>query len=232
MSAMRRVGLLAVLLLAACAVPRPATLPATTTEGAVLTPQQQLLAVQNDAQRIDQTQDSAQRAQLLAAATLSAQQCLALSADHASCQYAQAQVLGLAAREHPLQAAALLKQMLAYLSKAESLDPALDHAGPARLTAVVLLRAPPWPLGPGDVDGAVVAAQRAVQRDSTYPPNLITLAQAQAKGASAPQARATFAQAQAAVQAWAGAGSEEAAALATERAQWRSTIEQGLRELQ
>jgi hypothetical protein len=232
MSVMRPVALLAVLLLAACAVPRPAAQPATTTGGAVLTPQQLLAAVQSDAERIDQVQDSTQRAQLLDAATLSAQQCLALSADHASCQYAQAQVLGLTAREHPLQAAALLKQMLAYLSKAESLDPALDHAGPARLTAVVLLRAPPWPLGPGDVDGAVVAAQRSVQRDSTYPPNLITLAQAEAKGASAPQARATFAQAQAAVQAWAGAGSEAAAALATQRAQWRSTIEQGLRDLQ
>jgi hypothetical protein len=235
MSVMRRAALLAVLVLSGCAVPRPAPRPATqpaTTEGAVLTPQQLLAAVQSDAERIDQTQDSAQRAQLLAAATLSAQQCLALSADHASCQYAQAQVLGLAAREHPLQAAALLKQMLAYLTKAESLDPTLDHAGPARLTAVVLLRAPPWPLGPGDVDGAVVAAQRAVQRDSTYPPNLITLAQAQARGASAPQARATFAQAQLAVQAWAGTGSQEAAALATVRAQWQRTIEQGLRDLQ
>jgi hypothetical protein len=231
---LRRAAVLAVLLLAACAVPRPATQPATqpaTTGGAVLTPQQLLAAVQSDADRIDQTQDSAQRAQLLAAASLSAQQCLALSADHASCQYAQAQVLGLTAREHPLQAAALLKQMLGYLTKAESLDPALDHAGPARLTAVVLLRAPPWPLGPGDVDGAVVAAQRAVQRDSTYPPNLITLAQAEARGASAPQARATFAQAQLAVQAWPGAGSEAAAA-ATERSQWQRTIEQGLRDLQ
>ena len=227
----RPAALFAVLLLAACAVPRPPTAPVST-GGAVLTPAQLLAAVKSDADRIEQSPDPAQRTQLLAAATQSAQQCLALSADNANCQYAQAQVLGLTAREHPLEAAALLKQMLTWLAKAQGLDPALDHAGPARLTAVVLLRAPPWPLGPGDVDGAVVAARRAVQRDSAYPPNLITLAQAEGKSAGAAQARATFGRAQSAVQAWAGAADQAPAALATERAQWQRTIEQGLRDLQ
>ncbi|HEY6456037.1 MAG TPA: hypothetical protein VIY90_12245 [Steroidobacteraceae bacterium] len=232
MSATVRVSaLLALLLLAACAVPRPATQPVTP-GGAVLSPVQLLAAVQSDADRIEQVPDAAQRAQLLAAATLSAQQCLALSADNAHCQYAQAQVLGLTAREHPLQAGALLKQMLTYLTKAEGLDPGLDHAGPARLTAVVLLRAPPWPVGPGDVDGALVAAQRAVQRDAIYPPNLITLAQAEAKSAGTAQARASFGRAQLAVQAWVGAADAAPAAVATQRAQWQRTIEQGLRDLQ
>lgn len=226
----RLVGLLAVSLLGACVAPRPASLPVTT-GGLVLTPQQLLAAVQGDADRIEQTTDSAQRAQLLAAATTSAQQCLAVAADDALCQYAQAQVLGLTAREHPVQAVALLKQMLADLTKAESLDPALDHAGPARLAAVVLLRAPPWPLGPGDVDGALVAAQRAVQRDSTYPPNLITLAQAQAKSENTAQARATYAKARVAVQTWSGAASQAPGELATQRTQWQRTIEQGLRDL-
>jgi hypothetical protein len=230
-AAVRVAALLAVSLLAGCAVPLP-TIPLPAIGGPELTPPQLLAAVQSDADRLDQAQDSAQRAQLLAAASLSAQQCLALSADNANCQYAQAQVLGLTAREHPLQAAALLKQMLTCLTKAEGLDPALDHAGPARVTAVVLLRAPPWPLGPGDVDGALVAAQRAAQRDSAYPPNLITLAQAEGKSASTAQARATFARAQMAVQAWAGTAGQAPAAVATDRAQWQRAIEQGLRDLQ
>jgi hypothetical protein len=230
-AAVRVAALLVVLLLGACAVPRPATAPLTT-GGTVVPPPQLLALVQSAADRIDQTQDPAQRAQLLAAASLSAQQCLAQSADNANCQYAQAQVLGLTAREHPLQAGALLKQMLTYLAQAEGLDPALDHAGPARLTAVVLLRAPPWPLGPGDVDAALLAAQRAVQRDSSYPPNLIALGQAEAKSASAAQARATLGRAQAAVQAWGGSAGQAPAALATERAQWQRTIEQGLHDLQ
>lgn len=230
-AAVRLAALFAVLLLAACVAPRPAAGPATP-GGAVLTPLQLLAAVQSDADHIDQATTSAQRAQLLAAATMSAQQCLALSVDNAICQYAQAQVLGLTARERPVQAVSLLKQMLACLMKAESLDSALDHAGPARLTAVVLLRAPPWPLGPGDVDGALVAARRAVQRDSTYPPNLIALAQAEAKSENTAQARATFGQAQMAIQAWTGAASQDPAAVATDRAQWQRTIEQALRDLQ
>jgi hypothetical protein len=230
-AAVRMPGLLAVLLLAACATPHPAVQPLPAA-GIALTSAQLLAAVQADADGIDAAQDSGQRAPLLAAATASAQQCLAHSEEDAMCQYAQAQVLGLTAREHPVQAAALLKQMLAFLMKAEGQDPALDHAGPARLTAVVLLRAPPWPLGPGDVDGALVAAQRAVQRDAGYPPNLITLAQAQAKAENTAQARASFEKARAAVQAWSGAADQAPATLSTQRAQWQHTIEQGLHALQ
>jgi hypothetical protein len=212
--------------LAACTTPRsavPTSAKGNAAAGTALTPDQLLAAVQRNADQLDQTRDAAERARLLADATTSAQQCLAKTPDNGTCHYAQAQVLGLSARERPLQAAALLKDMLASLAKAEAADPALDHAGPARLTAVVLLRAPPWPLGPGDVDAAVVAAQRAVKRDPAYPPNLIALAQAQAKSDGAPQARVTFARAQAAIEAWPADA---------ERAPWQATVAQGLQQLQ
>ncbi|HEV2701766.1 MAG TPA: tetratricopeptide repeat protein [Steroidobacteraceae bacterium] len=234
MNALRRgAALLTLLTLAACTLPRPAVPPAASgaAQGAALSPVQLLAAVQRDADRIDRSTDSAERAQLLAAATDSARQCLAQAPEDAACPYAQAQVQGLGAREHPLEAPSLLKQMLANLAKAEALDAALDHAGPARLTAVVLLRAPPWPLGPGDVDAAKAAAQRAVQRDPGYPPNLITLGQAQAKSDGAPAARATFDRARQAVQEWGGAPNQSSD-LATEREQWRRAVEQGLKDLQ
>ncbi len=223
-----RVGMAAVLpalLLAACTVPRPATQPAngTGTAGVGLTPLQLRAAVQGDADRMEKSKDATERAQLLAAATLSAQQCLAQAPHNAACPYAQAQVLGLTARERPLQAVPFLKEMLASLRQAEALDPALDHAGPARLSAIVLLRAPPWPLGPGDVDAAVTAAQRAVQQDAAYPPNLITLGQAQARSDGAALARATFEKARLAVQAW---------TVAADRAAWQQAVEQGLQGLQ
>jgi hypothetical protein len=227
---LRGAAVLTVLALGACALPRaaaPGAAPSTS-----LSPSQLLAAVQGDADRIDQSKDSAERAQLLAAATASAQQCLAQAPNNAACPYAQAQVLGLTAREHPVEASSLLKQMLASLAKAEALDPALDHAGPARLTAVVLLRAPPWPLGPGDVDGATAAAQRAVQRDPGYPPNLIALGQAQSKTGGSALPRATFNQAQQAVQGWAGAPNQSAAEVAAERALWQRAVQQGLQELQ
>ncbi len=232
MSAVARVArLLAVCALTGCSVPRAVVVPAAGSDSGQ-SPAQLLARVQGDADQLDQERDGARRAQLLADASASAQQCLAMSANSAPCQYAQAQVQGLTAREHPLQAAAILKEMLASLAKAEAQDPTLDHGGPARLMAVVLLRAPPWPLGPGDVDGAVAAAQRAVQRAAAYPPNLIALAQAQAKSDSATAARASFEQAQKAVAAWTGAPAELPAALAAERSQWQRAIEQGLHDLQ
>lgn len=230
----RAAAVLTLLALGGCALPRTAQQPPAPVPGAGASqsPAQLLAAVQGDAGRIDQSKDSAERAQLLATATASARQCLAQAPNDAACPYAQAQVLGLTAREHPLQAPSLLKQMLASLAKAEALDPAFDHAGPARLAAVVLLRAPPWPLGPGDVDAATAAAQRAVQRDPGYPPNLIALAQAQSKADGGPQSRTTFKQAQQALQAWTGAPNQSAAAAAAERAQWQHSIEEGLVQLQ
>lgn len=221
----RAVAVLTVLALAGCTLPRAAkpTAAGSAIQPAAATPAQLLAAVQSDADRIDQSRDAAARAQLLAAATASAQQCLAQAANDGACHYAWAQVLGLSARERPLQAASLLKDMLASLAKAESLQAGLDHAGPARLAAVVYMRAPPWPLGPGDADAATAAAQRAVQLDPRYPPNLIALAQAQAKRDGAPAARATYAKAQEAVQAW---------TVVAERAPWQRAVEQGLSDLQ
>lgn len=231
----RVAALLGMLALAACTLPRPAGEGAANETAATVaapTAAQLLATVQRAADGIDQSGDAAARARLLATASASAQQCLARFADAAACHYAQAQVLGLMAREHPVQAVALLKEMLASLARAEALDPELDHAGPARLTAVVLLRAPPWPLGPGDVDAAMVAAQRAVQRAPAYPPNLITLAQVQAKTEGAKQGRATFTKAQQAVQAWTGTPTEAPDEVAAERAGWQQTVAQGLQALQ
>jgi hypothetical protein len=235
MNATLRVGaVLTALALAACTTLRPVHPPGTggVAESGTLSAAELLAAVQRDADGIDQSTDSAQRSALLAAATASARQCLAQFPGAAACPYAQAQVQGLSARATPLAAPSLLKDMLVNLAKAEAQDPGLDHAGPARLSAIVLLRAPPWPLGPGDVDAAVTAAQRAVKREPTYPPNLIALGQAQAKAVGTASARATFASAQQAVQAWSGASSQQPAEVAADRAKWQQQVEQGLHDLQ
>lgn len=228
MSAARAAAVLWMLALGACALPQPAAQPA----DSLLTPPELFAAVQRASDRIDHSQDAAERTRLLAAATVSARQCVVLAPDSGACHYAQAQVLGLTARERPVQAPSALKAMLASLGRAEALDPGFDHAGPARLSAVVLLRAPGWPLGPGDPDAAVTAAQRAVARDPAYPPNLITLAQAQAKTEAFAPARASFETARQAVQAWVGTQAETPAEVAGERAQWQHDIEQGLHDLQ
>ncbi len=222
---LRATALLGVLMLCACAVPRPAAPPPAVATG--LSASQLVSAVQEDTERIDQAADPAQRLQLLASADAKAQQCIAQASDNGACHYVRAQVLGLTARERPVQAVSLLKQMLAELKQAEALDPGFDHAGPARLTATVLLRAPGWPLGPGDADAALPAAQRAVERDALYPPNLITLAQAQAKTDASTPARATYERARGAVSAW----KDATPAAAARRDGWQKQIDQGVREL-
>src|SRR3984885_11398141 len=236
MSAMRATAALTLLALSACTLPHPATQPtangAAVSGAAVLSPSQLVASVQHDSDLIDHSTDSAERTRLLAGATENARQCVAIAPQNGACLYAQAQVLGLMARERPTQAVARLKEMLASLTQAEALDPGFDHAGPARLSAVVLLRAPGWPLGPGDPDAALAAAQRAVDRDAAYPPNLITLAQAQAKTDATTAARATFAKARLAVQAWTGAQDNTQDQVAAARAQWQRDVDEGLRGLQ
>jgi hypothetical protein len=82
--------------------------------------------------------------------------------------------------------------MLADLTAAEAADPGYDEAGPARVRALVLTRAPGWPLGPGDPAAGVVAARRAVSLRPHYPPNLLALAEALAKSGDAQAAREVY----------------------------------------
>ena len=110
-------------------------------------------------------------------------------------QCGQAIALGLEARTHPTRAGELLSNMLDDLARAESVDPNYDEAGPARVRALVLIRAPGWPLGPGDTDAGLTAARRAVTLRPLYPPNLLALAEASAKAGNASGARENYARA-------------------------------------
>jgi hypothetical protein len=95
----------------------------------------------------------------------------------------------------------LLKSMLESLHAADTADPTYDNAGPARVRAQVLLKAPSWPVGPGDADAGLASARRAVELRPQYPPNLLTLAEAQAKNDDATGARETYSRAREAAQA-------------------------------
>ena len=53
-----------------------------------------------------------------------------------------------------------------------------QRAGPDRVLALVYLRAPGWPSGPGDADLGLDHARRAVEIDPEYPPNRLALAEA------------------------------------------------------
>jgi hypothetical protein len=148
---------------------------------ASMTVEQLAAAVATDARRSDIETDSAVRSQLAADALVQAQACLERAPEDAACLYYHAIALGLKARAHPLQANEALKSMLEALGAAETADPEYDQAGPARVKALVLLKAPAWPLGPGDTEAGLASARRAVALQPQYPPNELALAEALAK---------------------------------------------------
>ncbi len=185
------------LLLAACKAPlRPDTgIP---TPGSVA---ELAAAVAEDARRSDRESDAKIREQLASDAARSAGACLKQAPQDVSCLYYHAIALGLQARAHPIQAGDYLKTMLQALSSAEAADSSYDHAGPARVQALVLVRAPGWPLGPGDADAGLMAARRAVALKPDYPPNLLAEAEAQSKTGDLNGARETYILARGAAQA-------------------------------
>lgn len=175
-----------VLMAGGCAAPQPRT------ETAPASIEQRVAAITTAARRSEQEPDSRVRAQLAENARSEAEACLASEPQAAACLYGHALALGLEARSHPAHVGEWLGKMLEELAAAEAADPGYDQAGPARVRALVLTRAPGWPLGPGDPASAVVAAQRAVNLRPQYPPNQLALAEALARNGDAQAAREAY----------------------------------------
>jgi hypothetical protein len=152
-------------------------------------------AIEADAKRSDHETDSKARADIAENASRDADSCLAQEPQAAACLYARGVAFGLQARAHPVRSGEFLNNMLDALTHADSADPGYDEAGPSRVRALVLLRAPGWPLGPGDADAALVAARRAVALKPQYPANLLALAEALAKTGDGSGARDAYARA-------------------------------------
>jgi hypothetical protein len=149
-------------------------------------------AVEADSRRSDVETDSKIRDQLAADANRDAQACLDQAPQAVACLYYHAIALGLDARAHPLHASDALKGMLDSLGRAETVDPEFDHAGPARVKALVLVRAPGWPLGPGDPEAGLASARNAAALRPQYPANVLALAEALAKTGDGRGARDSY----------------------------------------
>jgi hypothetical protein len=205
------------LAIAACATrPRPAP-PLTGAEPSSVAAL--AAAIEANARRSDHEPDSKIRGELAAEATRDAQACLSREPQAAACLYGRGIALGLEARAHPTRAGEILNEMLDALGRAEAADPNYDQAGPARVRALVLIRAPGWPLGPGDAEAGLLGARRAVTLQPLYPPNLLALAEALAKTGDRNGARENYARAH-----------DAALALpaAADRDEWLREADQGL----
>lgn len=158
---------------------------------------------------VEHSPDAAERSDLAGAAVSSAQECARRAPKSARCEYALATALGVHAREHPTTALARVKEVVAHLKAAAELDPRIDHGGPDRVLALVLVRAPGWPTGPGDPEAAVAHAQKALALFPDYAFNQVVLAEALV-AAESPEARSGAERALASAQAAQAAGEPDA----------------------
>lgn len=192
--------------------PAPPPLPPPAAPTALpATPASLAAAVAADSARLEHETSAGSREAVANDATRNAEACLAQAPQAVECLYSQGVALGLNAGVHPTKAGQLLNQMLDALKRAEAVDPSYDQAGPARVRALVLTRAPGWPLGPGDPAAGLTAARQAVELKPTFPPNLLALAEAQAKTGDAQGARTSYARAREAALAWPASEGDRAA---------------------
>ena len=149
-------------------------------------------AVRAKAFRLGREKNGDERLRLAQGAVNVGQLCEENVPGAALCDYWLAAALGLQARERTATAHDALPHMTDLLRRAARADETIDHAGPRRLLAVILLRAPGWPLGPGDPEGALPEAQAATRIDPGYPPNQLALGEALRKNGQDGRAREAY----------------------------------------
>jgi hypothetical protein len=128
--------------------------------------------------QIEHERSDRRRAELAVEAVEAGQRCGAVAPGDPACDYALGVALGVQARERPTTVKRGLAAMVQRLEAAAAADPRLDRAGPDRVLALVLVRAPGWPVGPGDPEAGLARARRAVALFPDHAPNQLALAEA------------------------------------------------------
>jgi len=132
------------------------------------------------------------RKTLVAQALAAGNQCQLRTPGTPQCNYWQAVARGIDGREHPSRGIPDLKNIVALLKKADADAPMLEDAGPSRVLALALVRAPGWPVGPGNPDEALVAAKKAVELVPNHPLNQLVLGECLAATDDAAGAKAAY----------------------------------------
>jgi tetratricopeptide (TPR) repeat protein len=149
-------------------------------------------AVRTKSWLVEHESDPKTRESLAVSAVQTAQWCVKRQSDNPACDYWLAIAVGLQAREVRQTAEDGLKTMVESLTRAIAKDPSYDHAGPERVMALVLVRAPGWPLGPGDPESGLEHARRAVELEPDFPPNRLCLAEALSDTKAKAESRAAY----------------------------------------
>jgi tetratricopeptide (TPR) repeat protein len=181
-------------------------------------------AAEASAWLIEHETDASRRERLATEAVQVCQWCVRRAPASIECTYRLALAIGQQARERSSTALDGLKQMMPLLEQVVARAPTLDAAGGHRVLALVLLRAPGWPTGPGDPDAAL---EHARQADALVPDdaqNLLALAEALAATDRVDEARSAYARAESIAKARAAAGNPDAA-------EWAESAARALRAL-
>ena len=133
-----------------------------------------------------------ERANLVATALAAGAQCQARAPKTPLCDYWDAVARGLGARENPTTGLGEVKTILELLHRAQSAQPQLDDGGPSRVLALLLLRAPGWPVGPGDADAGLAEAQKALALAPAHPLNQLAVAEGLAATGDTEGAKAAY----------------------------------------
>jgi hypothetical protein len=123
----------------------------------------------------EREKDVPTRTDLAVSAVQVGQWCLRRSPTSGPCKFWLAVALGMQARDRPTTVEDGLKRMAQLLREVAKEDPLYDEAGAERVLGLLLVRAPGWPVGPGDSEEALVHVRKAVELRPDYPPNQIAL---------------------------------------------------------
>jgi len=178
-------------------------------------------AMRATAFRIERERDAPARARLAEQAVQLGQWCQRRAPEEPACDYRLAIALGQQTREHRGTAKDAMHRMVDLLRRAIAKAPALDSAGPHRVLALLLLRAPAWPVGPGDPETALEEARAAAGLFPDVADNQLALGEALGKNGAPEEAHAAYARARTLAEAAAKAGDPDAA-------QWRAEAVAGM----
>ena len=141
---------------------------------------------------VEHEEDGQRREELAVEGVQIGQHCVRLHPTVPECTYRLALAVGQQARERPSTAVDGLEVMVELLGEIIAFAPQLDFAGGDRVMALVLLRAPGWPTGPGDPESALVHAETAIGLFPAYPPNQLVFAEALDENGRPSQARQAY----------------------------------------
>lgn len=142
--------------------------------------------------QIERERDHGARERMAVRAVQFGQWCQRRAPSNPACDYQLAIALGEQTRERTSTAKDALAKMVALLRKAIAGDPRLDEGGPHRVLALVLLRAPGWPLGPGDPEEALSEAKAAAALFPEAAQNQLALAEVLQRSGHRAEARAAY----------------------------------------